>query len=82
MDYERGTLVAFFVIAPQGRGRPAEKQIGLIETFLIQAGIAANPDLLNVKGTRQADWSISGLIRTERGRPSLAAAAFKSAMRL
>ncbi len=82
VDYERGTLVAFFVVASQGRGRPAEKQIGLVETFLTQAGVAVNPDLLNVKGTKQADWSIKGLIRAARGRPSRAAAEFKSAMRL
>src|SRR6266545_1147983 len=53
VDYERGTLVAFFVVAPSGRGRPAAKQIGVLEDFLTQAGVAANPTLLNVKGTKQ-----------------------------
>lgn len=82
VDYERGTLVVFFVVAPQGRGRPAEKQIGLVEAFLQQTGVAANPDLLNVRGTKQAQWSIRGVIRADRGRPSQSAAAFRSAMKL
>lgn len=82
VDYERGTLVVFFIVAPERRGRPGVKQIGLVEDFLIQAGVAANPSLLNVKGTKEADWAIAGVIRTQQGRPSMAAAAFKSAMKL
>lgn len=82
VDYERGTLVAFFVLAPRRQGRPAERQIGLVEEFLINAAVAANPDLLNVKGTKKADWAIGGVIRAGRGRPSGAASSFRSAMRL
>lgn len=82
VDAEKGTLVVFFVIAPSGRGRPAAKQIDLLEQFLIQAGVAANPNLLNVKGTKEEEWSIRGVIRAPRGRPSAAASAFRSAMKL
>lgn len=82
VDYARGTLVMFLIAAPMGRGRPAEKQIELLEDFLIQVGVAANDDLLNVQGTKQEQWSLSGLVRSNRGRPSLAATAFKRAMKL
>jgi hypothetical protein len=77
VDYLRGTLIVIFVSAPAGRCRPATKQIKLVEDFLIQTGIGVNPDLLNVKGTKQADWSIRGVLRAARGRPSKSAAAFE-----
>lgn len=82
VDYERGTLIVFLVAAPAGRGRPAEKQIQLVEDFLIQVGVAANNELLNVEGTKQAGWALTGLIRSSRGRPSEAAKDFKSIMKL
>lgn len=82
VDYERGTLVVFFIVLPNSPGRPATKLIGLLENFLIQAGVAANPKLLNVKGTKKEKWSIRGVIRASRGRPSKATENFKSAMRL
>lgn len=82
VDYVRGTLVMFLITPPEGRGRPAEKQIGLLEEFLIQVGVAANDALLNIQGTRQEQWSLAGLVRSKRGRPSRAALAFKSAMKL
>jgi len=82
VDTERGTLVIFFVVAPSGRGRPAEKKIELLEHFLIQAGVAVNPSILNVKGTKQEEWSIKGVLRTRRGRPTYRASAFRSAMRI
>jgi len=82
VDATRGTLILFLVAAPTTRGRPAEKQISLLEDFLIQVGVAANETLLNVHGTKKADWSLTGLIRSKQGRPSAAASAFKAAMKL
>jgi hypothetical protein len=81
-DYARGTLVVFFITTPPGRGRPPVKQIKALEDFLIQVGVAANDELLNVKGTKQSDWSLAGIIRSNQGRPTAAASAFKSAMKL
>jgi hypothetical protein len=72
----------FFVTAPNGRGRPAAKRLALIETFLVQAGVAANPDLLNVRGTKKADWAIRGVIRGQQGRPSEAANQFRLMMKI
>ena len=81
-DYSRGTLIMFVIAAPTGRGRPADKQITLLEDFLIQIGVAANDKLLNIQGTKEEEWSLTGLIRSARGRPSSAAATFKAAMKL
>jgi hypothetical protein len=80
-DYARGTLVLFFVSAAE-KGKAPGKQIKLVEDFLIQAGISVNPDLLNVKGTQQARWRITGVIRAKQGKPSKAARALRSAFKL
>lgn len=77
VDYEKGSLVVLFLEAPTGKGRPNAKQIGFLEKFLIQAAIGVNADLLNVKGTKQAEWSIKGVIRSKKGKPSSSAAALK-----
>ena len=80
-DYRRGRLVCFLVVAPVQRGRPGVKEIRLLETFLIQAGVVANENLLNVKGSKQEELEIAGVIRA-KGRPSIAAATFRTAMKL
>jgi hypothetical protein len=64
----------FLIVAPTGVGRPPEKQIGELEDSLIQTGVAKNPKLLNVRGTKRADWSIEGVIRASRGKPTKASA--------
>lgn len=51
-DYQRGTPVLFFIIAPKRKGAPNSVHIGELEDFLIQTGLAANPELLNIKGTK------------------------------
>lgn len=75
-DYQKGTPVMFFVLAPAKKGAPNAKHIGELEDFLIQIAIAANPDLLNVKGTRQEEWGIKGVIRSGLGKPSSSAKEF------
>lgn len=82
VDYLRGTLVVFFLVAPTGKGRPATTQIEELEDFLIQTGVAKNPKLLNVKGTKRADWSIRGLIRGKQGRRTKECSSFKGTMGL
>lgn len=73
VDYDRGTLVIFFFEAPGNHRAPA-KQIALLENFLIQTALSVNPSLLNVKGTKQEQWSIRGLVRsTATGRLTKAA---------
>ena len=78
----KGTLVLYFLVAPNGKGRPATNQIADLESFLINVSVAKNPGLLNDKGTKKADWSISGVIRPSRGQPTKAARSLKSALGL
>ena len=83
VDYERGTLIMFLVEAPDGKGPTPAKQIGLLETFLIQTGVSVNDELLNVKGTKEADWSIKGIIRSpSMGRPHKPISDFKKTFHL
>src|SRR5947208_1544865 len=51
-DYQKGTPVLFFVVAPKKKGAPNDAHVRGLEDFLIQTGLAANPDLLNIKGTK------------------------------
>jgi hypothetical protein len=75
--YGKGTPVMYFVVHPNQRGPTNAKQIGEIEDFLIQAGVAKNPDLQNVKGAQQPDWSIKGVIRSGVGKRSGAEIQFR-----
>jgi hypothetical protein len=71
-EYAKGTPLMFFVVHPTQKGKTNSKQIGEIEDFLIQAGVAKNPDIQNVKGTGQPKWSIKGVVRGTSGKRSAA----------
>lgn len=75
-DYAKGSPVMFFVVHPTQKGKTNSKQIGEIEDFLIQAGVAKNPDIQNVKGTGQPKWSIKGVVRGTPGKRSAAETSF------
>jgi hypothetical protein len=81
-DYQKGTPVLFFVVAPRKRGAPNSSHIGQLEDFLIQAGVAANSDLLHVKGTKAEEWGIAGILRGRVGKPSFSAQQFRKLMKL
>jgi hypothetical protein len=68
----------YFVVHPSQTGRTNNKEIAEIEDFLIQANVAANPNLQNVKGTQQPNWSIKGVIRSGAGKRKKAEARFSS----
>lgn len=55
-------------------------QVSAIEDFLIQAGVARNQNLQNVKGTNTPKWQIAGVVRAGKGRSSHAAASFARLM--
>jgi hypothetical protein len=80
-DYLKGTPILFFLIAPSKKGKVNSKHIEGLEDFLIQKAVAANPQLLNVKGTQQEEWAIQGIIRSSQGKPSMAAREFKKIMK-
>ena len=78
--YEKGTPVLFFVAVPRKKGPTNEKVIHDLEDFLIQNAKAKNPDLVNKRGAKEANWAISGVIRSGQGKPSEAARIFRSMM--
>jgi hypothetical protein len=67
----------FFVVHPEQRGRKNEKEIEEIEDFLIQNGVARNPEMQNVRGAQQPAWGIYGVIRGGKGKSSHAQGAFR-----
>ena len=75
-EYAKGTPVMFFVVHPKQKGPTNSKEIGEIEDFLIQAGVAKNPGLQNVKGTSCPTWSIKGVIRSGVGKRSKSETSF------
>jgi hypothetical protein len=81
-DTRKGVPVVFFVTLPTARGRKNTKVIRQLEDFLIQTCVSRNPDLLNVKGTDQAEWGISGVIRGGKGKPSRGELALKRTLGL
>ncbi|MGJ7523409.1 hypothetical protein ACSFA0_23215 [Variovorax sp. LT1P1] len=74
--YAKGRPLMYFVVHPNSKGKTNGRQIGKIEDFLIQAGIAKNPDLQNIKGTGQPEWSIKGVVRSGAGKRSSAETQF------
>ena len=76
-EYERGRPVMYFVVHPPQRGPTHARHIEEIEDFLIQAGVAKNPGLQNVRGTGTPSWSIKGVIRSGVGKRSAAEMDFR-----
>ncbi len=58
----------------------SETYIGELETFLIQAGMARNPDFTNVKGARRPRWVIRGVTGREPRTLTDAAKSFRKVM--
>jgi predicted Co/Zn/Cd cation transporter (cation efflux family) len=81
-DVGKGTPVMFFVIAPRRKGAPNSSRIDQLEDFLIQAGVAANPAFLNIRGTKVEEWGIAGVIRGGRRRRSKDASEFIRLMKI
>jgi hypothetical protein len=81
-DVGRGTPVMFFVVAPKKRGAPNSKHIEQLEEFLIQAGVAANPAFLNIRGTKVEEWGIAGVLRGGKGKRSESATEFVRLMKI
>lgn len=80
IKYTKGTPVMYFVVHPLQKGTTNYKQITAIEDYLIQAAVVKNPKLRNVKGIKQATWSIRGVVRNGPGQKSTAARQFCSVL--
>lgn len=66
--YKKGTPVMFFVAYPIKKGKPNSSDISDLEDFLIQVGRTINPELRNIKGTKDPTWGIKGVIRGGKGK--------------
>ena len=80
-EQRKGTPVLFFVCLERTRGPINEVAIDELETFLIQSGMVANPEILNDRKRKTEAWSVTGLVRS-KGRPSKSASFFKKCLAL
>ena len=78
----KGTPVLFFVCLNKTAGAVSKSAINEAESYLIQAGLAANSALLNDKKTKVATWSINGIVRSQAGKPSAAANEFRKCIKV
>lgn len=72
----------FLLISQQKAGKPNAAIVKELEDFLIQTALSANENLLNVQGTKRAEFCITGVLRSGSGKPSHAAVALKSCLDL
>jgi hypothetical protein len=79
-EYAKATPVMYLVAHPKQRGKTNASQIAEIEGYLIQAGVARNEYLQNVRGIDRPAWKIAGVVRSGKGRRSHAAVSFASLM--
>jgi hypothetical protein len=77
-EYAKGTPLMFFVVRSVRKGLTSKGLIAAIEDFLIQAGVAKNPNLQNVIGVQQPNWRIKGVIRSGVGKKSKKALMFRN----
>jgi hypothetical protein len=78
----KGTPVMFLVAPPDNKNKVDKRACEDIETFLIQSAYRANPALRNVQKAKIEEWSIKGLVRSGKGRPTQTQTAFKKMMGL
>lgn len=76
----KGTPVLFFLCLPRAKGPVNKLHIDELESYLIQAGLKANSNLLNDKKTKIESWSIGGILRDGQGKPTRSAQEFKGLM--
>jgi hypothetical protein len=81
-DGRKGTPVMFFVAPAKNKNSVPALTCNEIETFLIQAAYAENPEIKNRQKTKIPDWTITGVVRPNRGSVSKTARGFKKMMGL
>ena len=68
---KKGTPVMFFIARTDNKKKVPTPVIKDIEKFLIQSAVLKNPDVLNSHNTKNLpEWSIKGVIRSGKGKPS------------
>ena len=77
---KRHRLVMFLITPPDRKGKVSKSYIGELESFLIGAAQAQNPDLQNWKGVDRPKWLIRGVTDRTPGKATVAARKFRAAM--
>jgi hypothetical protein len=77
----RGTPIMFFICLNRTKGAVNKSAIDEVESYLIQAGLAANKKLVNDRKTAVESWSIAGIVRY-RGKASAQAIALRQCINL
>lgn len=70
----------YFAVLDRARGRRNETAVIALEERLIGLGMQRNARMANVSGTRDDDVVVHGVRGPRRGRPTVAAGAFKAMM--
>lgn len=81
-EHQRGAFSIIFVTAAASRGAPPSAKIKELEMELIEHAYHANRDLSNVKGKPDYGYSIQGVLRSPRGKPSQSALTLRATLRL
>jgi hypothetical protein len=77
----KGTPILFFVCLNKTTGVVNKSAIDEAESYIIQAGLAANKNLLNDKKTKVESWSIGGIVRS-KGKASASATLLRQCINL
>jgi hypothetical protein len=90
-ETERGTPVLFLLprmtkggrFCKVKRAKNGSKDISFLEDYLLASALRANPDLMNVKGTKYLQrLQVAGLLNPKPGKPSEAAIQLRRALDL
>ena len=80
---KRGTPVMFFVALPGTKRKVPAPVINDMEKFLIQSASLKNEDIINTHNTKNLpEWSIKGVVRASKGKPSAKSQVVKKMMGL
>ena len=81
-DGQKGTPVMFVVALDGNKSKVPAKTCGEIETFLIRSAYCENHLLRNTQNKKKPKWSIDGVVRSNRGKPTGIAQVIKKMMGL
>lgn len=78
----KGTPAMFFVTRDGAKNKISMRICDEMESFLIQTAFYKNPDLRNVQKAKGPEWTIDGVVRGERGKPTNGELGFRKMMGL
>ena len=77
----KGIPILYFVCLNIAKGAVNKTAIDEVESYLIQAALVANKNLLNDRKTAVESWSIGGVVRS-KGKPPASANALRAFLKL